>query len=337
MRRLTLGDNVLVLGLGLVGQLAAQLASLSGARVMGMDFSTERMKLAEETNACAQTVHPEKAQKAVETFTRGRGFDAVLICAATDSNTPMEQAVGWARDRAKIVMVGKVGTTLPYADFMKKELSVKISRSYGAGRYDTNFEEKGQTYPVGYVPHTETDNIAEIVRLIGDGKLNVEPLLSHQFEIEEADQAYTLVQEGGCMGVVLSYPQDAPEKVSHIERAVPQEVKSSSVGVAAIGAGSFAGSVLFPALKPLIEAGTIHLTGVMTKGGASATTAAKRFGFSFATSDAADIFKNDGTDLVIISTRHDSHAELVEQALKAGKHVFVEKPLAMNAGRTHCP
>ena len=327
---LTLGDRVLVMGLGLVGQLAAQLAAISGARVMAVDFAPDRIKLAEEIGAIEKAVNlgDGNPQGAIDTFTNGRGFDAVLICAATDSPEPINNAAVWARDRAKVVLVGKVGTEIPYAEYMKKELTVRISRSYGPGRYDPNYENKGQSYPVGYVPWTERDNLAEIVQLIADEKLNVKDLISHDFGIEEAEQAYALITAGDvpCMGVVLTYPENKNALKQTRIAVQPAATNKETLGVAAIGAGAFSKSVLFPAMAA--QTG-VAFTGVASKGGSSAKAAADRFDFAFATSENKDIFNDGVTDAVLITTRHNTHAQLVQDALKAKKHVFVEKPLAL--------
>ncbi|MFZ2619433.1 MAG: bi-domain-containing oxidoreductase [Alphaproteobacteria bacterium] len=325
--KLTLGDRVAVLGLGLVGQLAAQLAKLSGARVMGLDYAADRLSLAHELS-CDETFNlkDDGVDAAIASFTNGRGFDAVLICAATDSQEPIQNAAKWARDKARVVLVGKVGTELPYADFMKKELEVVISRSYGAGRYDPNFEQRGQTYPVGYVPHTERDNLAEIANLLADGVLNVESLTTHSFDIAEAVQAYTLITDKvPCLGVVLNYPNSAT-KLSRRIAITPVHVAAGELGVACIGTGGFAASVLLPALKNTPDT---KLTGVASKGGTSARAAADRFQFGYAASDVQEVWQDSSTHAVLIATRHDSHAALTCAALKAGKHVFVEKPLAM--------
>jgi predicted dehydrogenase len=325
--KLTVGDRVLIIGLGLVGQLAAQLARAAGAQVMGVDYDADRLTLAQELGCHhTQNLSHKGTSHVVETFTQGRGFDAILICAATESNAPIENAAHWARDRARVVLVGKVGTELPYADFMKKELEVVISRSYGPGRYDPAFEQKGQSYPAGFVPHTERDNLAHVVWLIGQGKLDVKRLTTHDFEVNEADQAYALITgQVPCLGVVLTYPglqQAASRLPLH-----PIKVTGEDLGLAVIGAGSFANSVLLPAVAG--QKNTV-LTGICSKGGTSAQATGDRFGFGFATSRVDDILQDDKTHAVLIATRHNSHAELVSQALAAGKHVFVEKPLALD-------
>lgn len=329
-----LGDRVLVLGLGLIGQLAAQLATIAGGRVCAMDFNAERLDIVKETGG-AELTHNLKSptENVAQQFTNGRGFDVVLICAATDSNQPIQQAADLARDRAKVVMVGKVGTEIPYADYMKKELQFVISRSYGPGRYDTNFEEKGHTYPIGFVPWTETDNLAEGVRLIAAGKLNISPLITHSYSIENALEAYEVIQSKHvpCLGVVLNYPNaeidwtdSKKSSVNLVPNTMPEQ---NAVGVGFIGAGAFAKGVLLPGLKKCTS--PLHFTGIASKGGLSARGVADKFGFQFATNNIDELFKNDGTQAVFIATRHNQHAQQVTAALNAKKHVFVEKPLAL--------
>lgn len=324
-----LGDRVLVMGLGLVGQLASQLLLAAGCQVTAFDFDKKRLQLAEKFGVTSFDLSRKGADQFVQEVTDGRGFDSILICAATESNTPLEQAAVWARDRARVVMVGKVGTTVPYADYMKKEIELVISRSYGPGRYDPAFEQAGMAYPVGYVPWTEQDNLAEAVRLMAAGKLDVTALITHQFPIDEALQAYDMVTNGTepHMGVILQYPQKDKERLIPYVQNAHKPVSNKKIGLSFIGAGAFTRSVLGPALASTTQA--VH-RGVVSKGGLSAQTFAKKYEFAFATSDIKDIWQDKSTHAVVITTRHADHAIQVEAALKAGKHVLVEKPLAMN-------
>lgn len=325
-----LGDRVLVMGLGLIGQITAQLAQNAGCQVMGMEFSQDRLDIAIENGiqkVC--NLAKENPDALVTEFTEGKGFDSIIICAATDSNGPIIDAARWARDRANIVMTGKVGTEIPYADFMKKELNFVISRSYGPGRYDKNYENKGQDYPIGYVRWTERDNMEDALRLMSTGGLNVTSLTSHNFPIEEAEDAYGLVLAGDIpsLGVVLTYSAPTEQRLASKVNLRPTEVVTeSTLGMAMLGAGGFARAVLLPRMKKLVDT---QLTGILTKGGMSAGTTGKKWGFNYAASDVDDILRDEKTHAVVIATRHDSHAGLVMQALKASKHVFVEKPLAM--------
>lgn len=330
--RVQLGDRVLVMGLGLVGQLAVQLAAAAGGRVSAVDFDDGRLKLAEQQGAqFTYNLTAGGAASALREATDGRGFDVILICAATDSDKPIRDAANWARDKARIVLVGKVGTTIPYADYMKKELEFIISRSYGPGRYDPNYEGKGQNYPVGYVPWTERDNLQEAVRLMADDKLNVEPLITHTYEIDNAKEAYGVVGDKDIpkLGVMLTYSaDDAIRKATKITtQEKPEAINAEQIGLSYIGAGSFAKSVLFP-ITTKHEA--VKHIGVVSRGGLSAQSAAQKFNFVYASSTAEEPLADAETHAVIVATRHNTHADLVTKALKAKKHVFVEKPLAMS-------
>lgn len=321
-----LGDRVLVVGLGLVGQLVSQLCAAAGARVAGVDMNLERCMLARQGGA-HWAVGPQALAEGWKQFTDGRGFDAILICAATDSDGPIEQAAEWARDRATVILVGKVGTRFPYASYMKKELTVRVSRSYGPGRYDPAFEVKGLDYPVGFVPWTERENLGEVVRLIGNGKLKVDLLTTHSFPLEDALRGYDLIAKGlPCLGVVLSYQK--PEARNQKGAAAPVTVtkKDEKVGVSLLGVGGFARSVILPALAKL---GGVELRGVVSKGGLSSAHVAGKYSASFASSDANEIWSDKGTDAVMVMTRHNAHAQQALAALKAGKHLWVEKPLAL--------
>lgn len=330
--RVQLGDRVLVMGLGLVGQLAVQLAAAAGGRVTGVDFDDARLALASEHGASGTyNLGQGGADSALREMSDGRGFDVILVCAATESDAPINNAAKWARDKARIVLVGKVGTTIPYADYMKKELEFIISRSYGPGRYDPNYEGKGQNYPVGYVPWTERDNLLEAVRLIADGKLNVAALISHRYDIDAAMEAYAVVGAADIpkLGVVLEYGrEDNDRAVSRVESAVaPAPVSADEVGISYIGAGGFAKAMLLPITK---DCETVKHIGVVSRGGLSAKAAADKFNFVYASSSADEVLTDVETHAVIVATRHNTHADLVSKALTSGKHVFVEKPLAMN-------
>ena len=328
--KIGLGDRILIMGVGLVGQMAVQLAQSNGAQVFAVDYDDERLKLAKSGGAASiHNLSKKGVESKIAAFTENKGFDAILVCAATDSNQPLIQAAEWARDRAKVVLVGKVGCDIPYADYMKKELQFVISRSYGPGRYDDTFEKKGQKYPIGWVRWTEQDNLAETARMMSERSLNVHPLISHTFPIEDAEDAYALVigKEISTLGVVLTYSDDhAPQKQTKIPLTPVTEVVTGNVGLAAIGCGAFAKGVLLPKLSKM---DAVSLTGITSKGGLSAADAGKRFDFAYATAKIEDILKDESTDAVLIATRHNTHADLVCKALKAGKHVFVEKPLAL--------
>lgn len=325
---ISLGDRVLVMGLGLVGQLTSQLLKAAGCKVFAVDYDAERVKLAEECGA--DMVHLLSAGNMdglVNDFTEGKGFDAVILCAATDSNSPVEQAAAYARDKATIVMTGKAGTTIPYSNYMKKELNFVVSRSYGPGRYDPNFENKGQDYPIGYVRWTERANLEEALHLMSTGQLNIDPLISHQFDIQDANNAYeTVLGDIPTLGVVLEYSRVNEDRLEARENLRPVEIVTGKVGVSFLGAGGFSQGVLMPLLHRHED---VELTGVLSKNGLTARTAGKRFNFRYTARDTAEIYEDTQSHAVVVATRHNTHAELVCEALEKGKHVFVEKPLAM--------
>jgi len=325
-----LGDVVAVIGCGLVGQLAAQFLRLSGARVVALDYDVGRLALAAELGAeLTWNLAEDGFEAAISRLSEGTGCDAVVIAAATQSNEPFETAAVIARDRARIVLVGMTGTAFPYADFMKKELSVVVSRSYGPGRYDDDFENRGVKYPEGWVRWTETKNLAETLRLMSPvlaGRLDVAALVTHRFPIDAAEDAYALVTVSGepYLGVVLTYPKVAVSIRPHFKSATG---RGGGCILGVIGAGNFARSVLLPELKKMPA---VYLHTLATQRGASAEHGKQSFGFTNASADPEAVFCNPEINAVLIATRHDSHAELTARALAAGKAVLVEKPLAID-------
>lgn len=325
-----LGDIVAVVGAGLVGLLAIQLLKLSGVRVIAIDRDTARLALARRLGAELIVDAADSATvRTIAAFTAARGVDGVLIAAADDTNAPLILAAAIARDRARISLVGKIGTEFPFAEYMKKELSIVVSRSYGPGRYDSEFEEEGVKYPPGFVRWTETDNLAECLRLMAAGqerRLDVRSLITHHFPISDAEQAYDLVLERHepHLGVVLTYPRAA----SIVAALPPRSRKTADrcvIGV--IGAGVFSRAVLLPTLKDMPS---VDLKTVVTSRGSTAEHARTAFGFAHAAAEARAIFEDPGIDAVIVATPHANHADLTAQALAAGKSVFVEKPLALD-------
>jgi predicted dehydrogenase len=327
-----LGDVVAVLGMGLVGQLAAQFLKLSGARVIALDYNPSRLKLADNLGAEA-CIHLGKsdAEQAASAITGGRGCDSILIAAATSSNEPFITAAAMARDRARVVMVGLTGTEFPYSEFMKKELSIIISRSYGPGRYDIDFEGRNIKYPEGWVRWTETENLAESLRLMSptlSSRLIIEPLISHRMDFSLAENAYKMITSGSeqHMGVILNYPKiEYGRNLKPHFATIKSYDKECVLGV--IGAGGFTKSILLPELKRLPNV-TLHT--LATQHGATAEHSKNTFGFINASVNSNDIFQDPNINAVLIATRHDSHATLTEQALKAEKSVLVEKPLALD-------
>ncbi len=327
----TLGETVVVTGLGLIGLMTVQLLRAHGCRVLGLDFDPLKLALARQFGA--ETVDLGVGQDplaAALVLSRGRGVDAVLITASTKSNEPVHQAAQMCRKRGRIVLVGVTGLELSRADFFEKELSFQVSCSYGPGRYDPNYEEKGQDYPVGFVRWTEQRNLEAVLDMMADGRIDVKPLISHRFEIDEAVQAYEIV--GGSapsLGILLSYPS-VSEKPDAILRnqTVNLGPARPSVGKATlgfIGSGNYATAVLIPAFK----AAGVRLKTVASAGGVSAAHAGRKFGFEKTTTATEEVFADPEINAVVVATRHDSHALQVCHALEAGKPVFVEKPLAL--------
>lgn len=328
----TLGETVVVTGLGLIGLVTVQLLRAHGCRVLGLDFDRDKLDLARQFGAeVVDLAAGQDPVKAAEIYSRGRGVDAVIVTAATKSSEPMHQAALMCRKRGRIVLVGVTGLELSRDDFFKKELSFQVSASYGPGRYDPNYEEKGQDYPVGFVRWTEQRNFEAVLDMMADGRLDVKPLISHRFAIDEAGKAYELVGGAGpSLGILLSYPgleiTPAARTVNlGLSPSAPLEVKNSKATVSFVGSGNYATAVLIPAFK---DAGA-HLRCVASSSGVSGVHAGRKYGFDETTTDTNRIFTDAETRAVVITTQHDSHARLVLQALEGGKHVFVEKPLCL--------
>jgi polar amino acid transport system substrate-binding protein len=326
----TLGESVVVIGLGLVGQLTVQLLKANGCRVFGLDLDESRVALALELGADKAVISNEAAAKDIETWTRGHGADAVLITAATDSNQPIELAARVSRLKGRVIVVGMTGMDIPRAPFFSRELKLIISMSYGPGRYDPEYEERGHDYPLPYVRWTEKRNIESFLELIADKRLNVERLTTHRFPIAEADRAYQLISgelREPNLGVVLNYDPEA-EVVRKVSLgAAPQVWKSEkSIVLGVIGAGGY----VPPMLLPHFKTEGVEFRSIATASGISAHDVGKRFGFAYAVSSAEEVLDDANVNLVVIGTRHDTHAELARAALERNKHVFVEKPLALD-------
>jgi predicted dehydrogenase/threonine dehydrogenase-like Zn-dependent dehydrogenase len=327
----TLGETIVVTGLGLIGLVAVQLLRAHGCRVLGLDFDPQKLELARRFGAEVVDLGAgEDPVAAAQRYSRGRGIDAVLITASTKSNEPVHQAALMCRKRGRIVLVGVSGLELSRADFYEKELTFQVSCSYGPGRYDVNYEEKGQDYPVGFVRWTEQRNLEAVLDMLADGRLDPKPLVSHGFAIEQAEEAYALVAGGSpSLGILLRYPAPEQKPDAVVRRATVRLVDAPSSRVKAtlgfIGAGNYAGAVLIPAFK----ASGAHLKVVVSSTGVSGVHAARKYGFELASTDTDAVFADPDVAALVITTRHDSHAELVCRALRAGKHVYVEKPLAL--------
>ena len=324
-----IGENVAIIGMGLLGLLAAQIATAAGCNVLGIDVDPARITLASSLGL--QAVRRTDAVDSAAAFTAHRGFDVILICADTKSNDPVELAGVIARDRARVVATGAVGLTFPRKVYYEKEISFINSRSYGPGRYDLNYEEQGNDYPPGYVRWTEGRNFEAVVDLMAKGQLQVKPLITHRFDITEATKAYEVItgkKKEKFLGVLLTYPEGETKEASRVVFPLSSFKSTGTVKLGVLGAGSFANSVLLPSIK---KVGDIELIGIASSGGLHAQHSGKKFGFQYAASNEDEIINDPNINTIAILTRHDTHAELVVRALKAGKHVFVEKPLAINS------
>lgn len=322
-----IGESIVVTGLGLVGLLAVQILKANGCRVLGIDFDSDKCELARQFGA--EVVDLSKSEDALATadaFSRGCGVDGVLITASSKSNDIMHQAATMCRKRGRIVLVGVVGLELNRADFYEKELTFQVSCSYGPGRYDKEYEDKGKDYPFAFVRWTEQRNFEAILDLMASGAINVKPLISQRFAIEDAETAYEKLGDPSSLGIVLEYDNSIPERlldntVNLGERKLPIAKKGN---VSFVGGGNYASRVLIPAFR---KAG-VNLTTLVTSGGVSAVHHGKKNGFVFASTDLNQALEKE-TDTVVIATQHNLHAGQVIKALRKCKHVFVEKPLAL--------
>jgi predicted dehydrogenase/threonine dehydrogenase-like Zn-dependent dehydrogenase len=329
----TLGEWVAVIGLGLVGQLAVQLLKANGCRVVAIDLDPKKVELAESLGADLGLVRGAQDElQTVHEATDGYGVDAALVAAAAKSSDPVVLAGDLCRDRGRIVVLGMVSLDVPWNDFYHKELEIRLSRSYGPGRYDPSYEEGGNDYPIGYVRWTENRNMAEFLHFVATGKVRVEPLITHRFPLAAATDAYAILageRKEPYLGILLQYPESPhlPSRVSLRSMGGLGDDSSRPVRAGFIGAGNFAKTMLLPRLK---DNPSVALTGVATATGSSAKHVASRFGFDFCTSDYRELLDDPRTNTVFIATRHRSHARLAREGLERGKAVFVEKPLAMN-------
>lgn len=328
----TLGEAVVVTGLGLIGLLTVQLLRSHGCRVLGLDFDTDRLEIARRFGA--ETVDLSAGADplaAAQAFSRGRGVDAVIVTAATKSSEPMHQAAQMCRKRGRIVLVGVAGLELSRDDFYEKELTFQVSCSYGPGRYDPNYEDKGQDYPASFVRWTEQRNFEAVLDMLAVGQLDVGPLISHRFAITDAEAAYAVVTgTEPSLGILLEHPDAAAyANLSPRQRKIqikPNPLKHDgkpTIGI--IGAGNYASGVLIPAL----HAAGARLKSVASSAGVSGLVVGRKFGFEETTTDAAHVLGDPEVDALVIATRHDTHASFVLQAIEAGKSIFVEKPLCL--------
>lgn len=328
---LNIGETCVVVGAGILGLIAFQILKASGVRVIVTDIDNSRLDLAKKLGADL-CINPTKedAVKISNQFTGGYGVDAVLFTAATSSSGPLSDSFKMCKRKGRVVLVGVSGMEIDRGDIYKKELDFMISTSYGPGRYDDNYEEKGLDYPFSYVRWTENRNMQEYLRLVAEGKVQIEPLISAKYPIEQVTEAYQSLEdkESKPIIVLLEYANNTEEKPSDsklIFKSTNVDAKIINVGM--IGVGSFATGMHLPNLKSLKD--KYHVKAVMSRDGFKAKKIAEQFGVDYATTDYNEILNDKDIDLVIISTRHDSHGELVLKSLQAGKHTFVEKPLCV--------
>ncbi len=325
---LRLGEHCAVIGLGLLGQLTIQLLQASGVKAFGIDVDQGAVKMARELGAdLALERNREDLEAIVAEATDGHGVDAVIITAGTDSTDPVDLAGGLARKKGKVIVVGAVPTGFKRANYFKKELDLRMSSSYGPGRYDREYEEEGLDYPYAYVRWTENRNMQAFADLLQSGKLQLTPLLTHVFAFAEAPKAYDLIlnRTEPFFGIVLKY--DAQKELASTVTLHERSFHASEPNIGLIGAGSFAQNFLLPALQ-----GNAGMVAIATARPNNARNIGDKYGFASVTGHAADIFKDTRINTVFIATRHDTHAEYVLESLKAGKHVFVEKPLCLHPG-----
>lgn len=325
----TLGEAFVVTGVGLIGLLTVQLLRAHGCRVLAIDFDESKLALARQFGA--ETCNPGQGEDPVAAgmaFSRGQGVDGVIITASTKSSDPVTQAARMSRKRGRIVLVGVTGLELNRADFYTKELSFQVSCSYGPGRYDPAYEEQGQDYPLGFVRWTEQRNFEAILDMLATGQLNVKPLITHRFAFEEAPAAYQqLTNDKSGLGILLTYSAAAGEReVRSVPLRTGRQFDAARPVLGFVGAGNYASRMLIPAFK---AAGAQFHT-IVTSGGISGVIHGEKSGFAEASTDMAAMLSNTAINTAVIVTRHDTHARFVAQALNAGKHVFVEKPLAIH-------
>lgn len=328
----TLGEAIVVTGLGLIGLMCVQMLRANGCRVLGIDFDSHKCELARQFGA--ETVDLSKGEDpliAAQHFSRGRGVDGVLITAASKSDEIMHQSAEMCRKRGRIVLVGVVGLNLRRDDFFQKEISFQVSASYGPGRYDPLYEEQGHDYPVGFVRWTEQRNFEAVLDMMASGSLDIKTLITHRYKIDDAIEAYKLLDDSSALGIVLEYPEKTEQilRTASVELPTDNFDKSkcspSSPCVGFIGAGNYASRTLIPAFK----AGGAVLDTLVTSGGISGVHHGKKNGFKSTSTETDELLHNNDINTIAIVTRHDSHASQVIEALKAKKNVFVEKPLAL--------
>jgi predicted dehydrogenase len=323
-----LGERVAVMGLGLLGQLTVQLLKANGCKVIGSDVDPDKIELAKKLGADEACHASELISKANE-FSNGYGVDAVIIAASTMSNQPVIDAAEISRMRGRVVFLGMVGMDIPRNEYYKKEIDLRLSMAYGPGRYDPEYEEKGNDYPYDLVRWTEQRNFEAFLGLIDEGKITPKEILTHEFYFDDAMDAYDLLEgkvKEKYLGIVLKYKRDIKLEDEKIIERTSKVIKSDNINVGLIGAGNFTKSVILPNMK---KVGGYELVGLCTATGVSAQGTGKKYDFKYMTTDSNEIFKNSEINSVFITTQHDKHASAVIESIKANKHCFVEKPLCI--------
>jgi predicted dehydrogenase/threonine dehydrogenase-like Zn-dependent dehydrogenase len=322
----TFGETIVVIGLGLIGLLTAQLLKANGCRVIGFDYDDRKIALAK--NAGIMAYNPSDGTdtvKLVNSLTVDVGADAVLITASNKGNEIISQAAQMSRKRGRIILIGVIGLDINRSDFYEKELSFQVSCSYGPGRYDADYEQKGQDYPLPFVRWTEKRNFQAILQAISDGSLKVEPLITERVPLQEYEKIYGNMSGSGSIASILVYEDKNGQPANNISIGDKRfEGQKGVMGI--IGAGNFTGATMLPALKKCAA----PIKYIASSGGLSGTTLAKKFGIANSATDYKQVLADPEVDVVIITTRHNKHASMVIETLKANKHVFVEKPLALN-------
>lgn len=322
-----IGENIAVIGLGLLGQILIQIIQANGCRAFGFDISKSKCELALSNGAYfAEVASKTDFEKEINALTSGFGCDSIIISTGTQSNDPIVLAGKIARDKAKIVDIGITKMDLPWDLYYHKELDFRFSRSYGPGRYDAQYEENGIDYPIGHVRWTEQRNMMSVLQLLKDKKLFLSKLITHEFEFADSEKAFIDIKEGkeDYLGVILKYANDTDTKTRTV-KIKPIISKPDEVNMGVIGAGNYASTMLMPFLK-----GKANLVGMATATGINAKDKAAKFGFSYATTDYHEMLADTNINTVLIATRHNQHAKMVIDALKKDKNVYVEKPLAIS-------
>ncbi|MEJ6475594.1 bi-domain-containing oxidoreductase [Pseudoalteromonas piscicida] len=326
----TLGEAIVVTGVGLIGLMTVQLLIAQGCRVLAIDFDDDKLALAKQYGA--ETCNPGKGEDPIAVgmaFSRGNGVDGVVITASTKSNEPVTQAARMCRKRGRVVLVGVVGLELNRSDFYEKEISFQVSCSYGPGRYDEEYEDKGNDYPIGFVRWTQQRNFEAVLDMMSSGKLVIDELITKVFEFENAQQAYELLTvDKSVLGLILNYQSEVGKRHTNnlrLAEVSSRQISANTPSVGFIGAGNYASRTLIPSFK---KAGC-RLHSLSTSGGVNSSIYGKKLGFENAISDTDSLFANDEINTLAVVTQHNSHAYFVCKALESNKHVFVEKPLAL--------